>query len=324
VTNIPTLAEIDAASAALSGRTVATPTLALSSTRVTPVLPADSSVHMKMELFQQAGSFKSRGVLLAIDALNDDQKAAGVTAVSAGNHALAVSWGAGNAGLSAKVVMPNTADPVRVEGCRTLGAQVVLTENVEAAFQEVERLVAQEGRTMLHPFESPYMTLGAATCGLEFARARPDMEVAVIPVGGGGLISGMASAIKQALPDCTVIGVEPFGADTMWRSLQKGEPVSLERVATIADSLGAPMATPNTFAIINEHVDEVVRIEDDEMRQAMRVLYDGLKIAAEPACAATTAALMGPLNRKLAAKKIGIIACGSNIGMNKFNSLLDI
>ncbi len=318
----PTLAEIEAASAALAGRIVATPTLTLNSDRLTPYLPGGGAqVHMKMELFQQAGSFKARGALLAVDALTTDQRAAGVTAVSAGNHALAVSWGASKAGISAKVVMPDSADRIRVDGCKALGAEVMLVKNVEEAFIESDRLVEREGRTMLHPFESPFMTLGAATCGLEFARSRPNLEVAVIPVGGGGFISGMSTAIKLIIPDCHIIGIEPFGADSMYRSFEQGEAVELESVDTIADSLGAPMARPNSFAITRQNVSEIVRLEDDELREGMKLLYDGLKIVAEPACAATTAAVTGRLKQQLAGRNIGIVACGSNISHNKFNRL---
>ncbi|MEM8750786.1 MAG: threonine/serine dehydratase [Pseudomonadota bacterium] len=319
----PTISDIEAAAESLAGRIVATPTIELNSSRIVSHLPKGARVHMKMELFQQAGSFKSRGVLLAIDAMSDAEKAAGVTAVSAGNHALAVSWGACEAGLSAKVVMPKTADPLRVELCHKLGAEVVLTDNVSDAFKEVQRLVETEGRTMLHPFESPHMTLGAATCGLEFARAVPDMNIAIVPVGGGGLISGMALAIKQALPDCEIIGVEPFGADSMFRSFETGEPVTLDKVDTIADSLGAPMAMPDSYALTRAHVSRIVRLEDDALRDAMRLLFHALKIVPEPACAATTAALTGPLAEHCRGKTVGIIACGSNISLGKFQRLLD-
>lgn len=317
----PSLNEIEAARDRLAGRIVATPTLTLNSDRLTGYWPEGSQVHMKMELFQQAGSFKARGVLLAVDALNADQKSAGVTAVSAGNHALAVSWGAKKAGISAKVVMPNTADKIRVDGCRALGAEVVLTDDVEMAFAEVDRLVKEEGRTMLHPFESPYMTLGAATCGLEFIKSRPELDVAIIPVGGGGFISGMSTAIKLIKPDCQIIGVEPYGADSMYQSFEKGGAVPLDRVQTIADSLGAPMALPASYELTRANVEEIVRIEDAAMGAAMKLLYEGLKIVAEPACAATTAALIGPLKDRMAGKNTGIVACGSNISLEKFKRL---
>lgn len=322
MTSAPSLQDIEAACNGLQGRIVATPTLTLNSDRIAPHLPDGSTVHMKLELFQQAGSFKSRGVLLAIDAMTNSQKVSGVTGVSAGNHALAVSWGAKNAGLSAKVVMPNTADKIRVDGCRALGAEVVLTENVGEAFKEMARLVEEEGRTMLHPFESPYMTLGAATCGYEFAKTHPDMDIVIVPVGGGGLISGMSTAIRHLLPDCEIIGVEPFGADSMWQSFEKDGAVQLDGVDTIADSLGAPMALPKSFAIARQNVSEIVRIEDDEMRAVMRHFYDAMKIVAEPACVASTAAIIGPLKSRLAGKTVGVIACGSNISLEKFSRLI--
>lgn len=317
------LSDIRSAAAALDGRIVATPTLRLNSSRLAAALPEGARVHMKMELFQQAGSFKARGVLLGIDALSLEERQAGVTAVSAGNHAIATAWGAREAGLSAKVVMMKAADPVRVQAVKALGAELILADNVSEAFETVDRLVADEGRTMLHPFESRHMTLGAATCGLELAEAAGELDYAIVPVGGGGLLSGMAPAIRLARPDCTVIGVEPFGADSMYRSFEKGEAVRLETVDTIADSLGAPMALPQSFALAKAYVSEIVRIEDDAMRRAMRLLYDALKIAAEPACAATTAAICGPLRERLAGKRVGIIACGSNIGLQKFSALTD-
>ncbi len=322
MTTAPSVSQIETAAEALSGRIVATPTVTLNSTRIANIFAPETTAYLKLELFQQAGSFKSRGVLLAIDAMTAPERAAGVTAVSAGNHALAVSWGAQAAGLSAKVVMPKTADPIRVEGCKALGAEVVLADNVSDAFAKVDELVASEGRTMLHPFESPFMTLGAATCGLEFARTHPDMEAAIIPVGGGGFISGMASAIKTALPDCTIYGVEPFGADSMWQSFQTGQPVKLDSVTTIADSLGAPMALPQSFSITAQYVDKIVRVEDAELCAMMESLFHALKLVAEPACAASAAALAGPLRATLAGKKVGIVACGSNISVEKHQRLI--
>ena len=321
--HLPSLEDIEAAAASLFGRAVATPVLHLIHARLAPFLPNDAQVFMKLELFQHAGSFKSRGVMLAIDALTDEQRQAGVTAVSAGNHALAVSWGAQTAGLSAKVVMPKTADPVRVEGCKALGAEVVLCDDVSAAFAECDRQVREEGRTMLHPFESPHMTLGAATCGLEIARSCPNLDAMIVPIGGGGLSSGIASAFRHVQLDCAVYGVEPFGADSTWRSLQSGQAERLETVSTIADSLGAPMALPQSFAVNQACLSEVVRLEDDALRAGMRRLFDALKIVPEPACAASLAALMGPLRNRLSGKRVGVIACGSNIGPQRFLELAE-
>jgi threonine dehydratase len=314
----PSLGEIEAAAHALASRIIATPVVALASDRIRSRLPEDSRVAIKLELFQHAGSFKPRAVLLHIDRLDEAARRGGVTAVSAGNHALAVSWAASRQGVSAKVVMPKTADPVRVAGCRALGAEVVLVEDAHACFPEMERIVETEGRHAIHPFEGPITALGTATCGLELMRQLPDLEAVVVPIGGGGLIAGMSVAIKQIASSCLVIGVEPEGADSMHRSFVAGAPQAIPKVATIADSLGAPFALPYSFSLARAHVDDLVLIRDDDMLIAMALLYDALKIAAEPAGAAATAALIGPLRQRLAGKRIGVIACGSNIGERSF------
>lgn len=301
---------------------IRTPTIALRHDRLKPYLPPGAEVFLKLELFQQAGSFKARGVVRAIAALSGEERARGVTAVSAGNHALAVSWGAKAAGLDAVVCMPKMADPIRVAGCEALGAQVVLCENVEEAFAECDRQVSEHGRTLLHPFESEHMMSGAADVGMELSDAVPDMDYAIIPVGGGGLIAGMSRAIAHAQPDCTIIGAEPEGANAMQRSFDTGETVRLSKVDTIADSLGAPMTLPQTLGVTRAHVSEIVALPDDDFRQAMRWMFDALKLVAEPACASTLAALCGPLRESCSGKRVGILACGSNIGIEKFTSLL--
>jgi threonine dehydratase len=314
----PSLREIEAAAETLAGRIVATPVAALASDRIRAHLPPDSRVAIKLELFQHAGSFKARAALLHVDRLNETARRRGVTAVSAGNHALAVSWAARRGDVSAKVVMPRTADPVRIAGCEALGGEVVLVDDVQAAFAAMERIVETEGSYAIHPFEGRTTALGTATCGLELMRQLPDLEAVVVPIGGGGLIAGMSTAIKQMAPKCLVIGVEPEGADSMHRSFAAGSPQAIAKVATIADSLGAPFALPYSFGLARAHVDELVRIDDDAMTMAMALLYDALKIAAEPAAAAATAALMGPLYERLAGRRIGVIACGSNIGEGAF------
>lgn len=318
MTDWPDLARIEDARVRLGARIVETPVVSLRAARIAPCLPQGVEAVMKLELFQQAGSFKARGALLNIDALDVHARARGVTTVSAGNHALALSHAARAGGVSAKMVMPKTADPVRVAGCRALGAEVVLCESVEDAFAEVERVVETEGRTLVHPFENSVTILGTATCGLEFARQAPDLDVLIVPVGGGGLIAGMARAMKLVQPDCRVVGVEPEGADAMRRSLAAGRPVRLDRVRTIADSLGAPMALPYSFGCVAAHVDQMVLIPDDAMLAATALIFDALKLAVEPAGAASTAAMIGPLRESLREKRVGVIACGANIGEAAF------
>lgn len=318
----PSLAEIEQAAAALRGRVIRTPTVALESDRIRRHLPQDARLTVKLELFQHAGSFKARGALLGLDALDEAQRRRGVTAVSAGNHALAVAWAAGRERVDAKVVMPRTADPVRIRGCEAPGAQVVLVENTHAGFEAMERIVAEEGRMAVHPFEGPYPTLGSATCGMELFEEHDDLDAVIVAVGGGGLVGGIARAGRLMAPGCAVIGVEPEGADSLSRSFEAGRPVALERVDTIADSLGAPMALPHSFAVARANVEEIVRVGDDDMLVAMTWFYDALKLAAEPACAAALAALAGPLKRRLEGRRVGVVACGSNIGEDRFAALM--
>ncbi len=318
----PDLDEIEGAERALAHRIIKTPVVSLRSDRICAALPEGATVTMKLELFQQVGSFKARGALLSIDRLEDAEKENGVVAVSAGNHALAVSWAAAKEGLSAKVVMPRTADPIRVQGCEALGATVVTVEDIHAAFAEMDRIREREGRVAIHPFEGKMMTLGAATCGLEFIRQVPALDAIVVPVGGGGLLSGISSAVKQVSPDCTVYGVEPVGADVLSRSLQEGKPTTLDHVSTIADSLGSPVSLPYSFSVAKANVDEIVCVADDEMLTSMVLLYDALKLAAEPACAAATAAICGPLRSRLAGQRVGLVACGSNIAEQRMADLI--
>ncbi|MBE0414607.1 threonine/serine dehydratase [Yoonia sp.] len=317
----PDLSEIITAAAALDGIVLRTPVLPLASARWDGVLPNCASATVKLELFQQAGSFKARGAFLGIAGLTDAQRAAGVVAASGGNHALAVSWAAQQAGVDALICMPRATDPSRIAGCEALGATVDLFDDMAAAFAAMTQ-AADAGRTLMHPFEAPHMTLGAATCGYEYVAQAPQIDTFVVPIGGGGLISGMACVIKQMRPDAQVIGVEPFGADSMTRSFAAGHPVRLQSVDTIADSLGSPLAMPYSYGVARAHVDRIVRIADAEMLRAMDHYQQILRITAEPACAASLAAILGPLADDLAGRHLGIIACGSNISLTRYQALM--
>lgn len=316
-------ADISEARAAIKGTLIETPTLPMQSGRWKAILPDLASGTIKLELFQQAGSFKARGAYLGVSGLTEAEKANGVVAASGGNHAIAVAWAAQKLGVSAKITIPKAADPLRIEGCQASGAEVVLCEDIVEAFAVMEDSAAREGRVMMHPFEGRHMTLGSATCGAEFVAAHPEIDLFVVPVGGGGLISGMAAAIKLAKPDATVIGVEPFGADSMYRSFATGAPVRLETISTIADSLASPLAMPYSFEVAQRYVDEIVRVEDDALLTAMRSYQDILRLTAEPACAAALAALCGPLRKRAEGRHVGIIACGSNISLSRYHALLD-
>ena len=317
----PTLDEIVAAKTEVQADLIETPVLPLKSARWDGLLPAGAEVAVKLELFQQAGSFKARGALLGIRHLDADQRAAGVVAASGGNHALGVSWAAKAAGVDALIAMPKATDPARIAGCEALGATVTLHDDMAAAFAAMNEAAAA-GRALMHPFEADHMILGSATCGYEYATQTPQIDTYVIPIGGGGMISGMACAIKQMNPAATVIGVEPYGADSMSQSFAAGEAVRIEKVATIADSLGAPLAMPLTFGVARTYVDRIVKIEDREMLTAMDVYQQNLRITAEPACAASLAAILGPLKDDLAGRQVGIIACGSNISLERYGALM--
>ncbi len=283
------------------------------------VTSAETQVVLKLELFQHTGSFKPRGALSVMLDLDAAALARGVTAVSAGNHAIAVAFAADLLGASAKVVMPQSANPFRVARCRSYGAEVVLVDDVQSAFARVQEIEQEEGRTFVHPYEGYRTALGTATVGLEFFTQAPDLDAVIVPIGGGGLCAGMAAAIKQIKPGCAVYGVEPVGADSMARSFAAGAPQAIERVATIADSLGAPYALPYSFALCRQFVDDLVLVDDDAMRRAMGLLYSEMKLAVEPAGAAATAALCGPLRQRLAGKRVGLIVCGANIDLATFS-----
>lgn len=315
-----TLSQIEAAAGGLAGLVRETPTWEFRDELTERLLPSGARALLKLELFQYAGSFKARGALSVMQALGPAGLARGVTAVSAGNHAIAVAWAAATLGSSAKVVMPRVADPFRVARCAALGAEVVLAEDVHAAFALAERIGSEEGRAFVHPFEGPGTALGTATLGRELLLQVPDVEAVIVPVGGGGLAGGVALAVKLIKPDCLVIGVAPEANDVMFRSLQSGQPEQVPEggYRTIADSLSPPYTLPYSLELCRRHLDGLVLVSDDAMREAVAVLFRGAKLAVEPAGAAATAALLGPLRDRLDGKRVGLIVCGSNIAPERY------
>src|SRR5690348_18341932 len=225
--SFPSFDSIRAAREHLSDRVRETPVWHWRGDAIERAAGANTQAFLKLELFQHTGTFKARGALLNAMALPDDAKRLGVTAVSAGNHAIAVAFAARSVGTTAKVVMPKTANASRVAMCRAYGAEVVLTDDVYAAFEEVERIQQDEGRTFIHPFEGERTVLGTATVGYELCNQVDDLDAVIVPVGGGGLIAGVACAVKQMQPRCKVYGVEPAGADSLSRSFAAGSPQKL-------------------------------------------------------------------------------------------------
>ncbi len=280
------------------------------------------SATLKLELFQHSGTFKARGAVNNILSLTDPERRRGVTAVSAGNHAAAVAYAAHTLGTSAKVVMPKTASPARMAICQRFGAEVVLANDVHEAFALVKQIESSEGRTFVHPFEGLTTATGTATLGLEFLRQVDDLEAVVIPIGGGGLIGGMAAAIKQMRPSCLVYGVEPTGNDVIKRSVASGIPEKTPSPNTIADSLSPPFALSYSLSLVRRFVDDIVLVSDDELTEAMYLLFERAKLAVEPAGAATTAAAIGPLRARLRGKRVGLVICGANIDAARFAEYL--
>ena len=273
----------------------------------------DGSILLKLECFQHTGTFKARGALSNALAIPEESRATGITAASAGNHAIAAAWAAKAAGMSAKVVMQNTANPFRIACAEAQGAEVVLKNPGAETFAEAERLSAEEGRTFIHPFDGVNTILGTAGVGLELMEQVEDLDAVVVSIGGGGLVSGVAAAVKLINPSCEVLGVEPQGAAAMSASLAQGCPATIDTLDTIADSLAPPMALPMGYAYCAAYVDEIATISDDAICAGMVVLQQEAKLAIEPAAGAAMAAVLGPFRQRLQGKRVGVIVCGANM-----------
>ena len=314
---VPTIEAIRANRARLGDLVITTPVRLLSDDALAAAVGASTRVWLKEELFQRTGSFKPRGALSVMLDLDAEALRRGVTGVSAGNHAISLGYSARRLGTTAKVVMPKNANPFRVQVCRELGAEIELVENVHEAFARVREIEANEGRTFVHPFEGPKTALGTASVGMEFIDqvrdTKEELDAVIVAAGGGGLTGGVACAVKQMSPRTAVYVVEPEGADSLSRSFKAGSPQSIEAVRTIADSLGAPRCEPYSFELNRRFADEVVLVSDDQIRDAMRLLFRAAKLVVEPAGAAALAALMYPLRSRLEGRTVGLVVCGANI-----------
>ncbi len=316
---VPTLAAIRELSAALEPYVFKTPVLdkdALADL-------AGTRLNFKFELLQASGTFKARGAFSNMLALDDKQRQAGVTCVSAGNHAVAVAYAAMKLGIGAKVVMIKTASPFRVALCHQYGAEVVMADNGAAAFERVRQIEQEEGRFFVHPFNGYRTVLGTATLGYEWATQAPALDAVILPIGGGGLAAGVATAFKLVQPDCKVYGVEPEGADGMAQSFRAGHPIKMGPMQGIADSLMAPHTEAYSYELCSRSIDRLVTVSDDQIRRAMLHLFEELKLSPEPACAAATAGLLGPLREELEGQRVGVLLCGTNTDLPTLTKHLD-
>ena len=265
----------------------------------TPLLPSatlgalvGAPLYLKLENLQKTGSFKPRGVLNKIAGLSAAQRERGLVAASAGNHAQAVAWAAQALGAPCTVVMPETAPAAKLAATRGYGGQVVLEPGMFTLFPRALALAEEHGYTFVHPFDDPAVIAGQGTVGLEIFEDLPTVGTVVVAAGGGGLLAGIALALKSLRPQVRVIGVEPEGASSMWQSRQAGHAVRLDRVQTIADGLAAPFAGELCYELIEQYVDDLVLVSEDAMRAAMVLLLERCKLLVEPGGAAALAALL--------------------------------
>ena len=281
----------------------------------------NTNTFFKMEFFQNAGTFKVRGATNNVLNLTDAQKKIGITAVSAGNHAIASAYVANKFKLKNKIFMYNSANKFRIEKCRYLDANLNFTDP-NNAFKEVENASKKEGYFFIHPFDGALTLQGTASLGFEICNQINDIDNILISVGGGGLISGIGSIIKQIQPKCNIIGIEPEGAKGLSESLLVNKPINNVQINTIADSLAAPLHMPYSFNVCKEVIDKMVTVTDNEMIDSMKFMFENFKMILEPACVTAIAALLGPLKNKLANKKTVILLCGSNIDTKSWNNLV--
>ncbi|HVE32159.1 MAG TPA: threonine/serine dehydratase [Gemmatimonadaceae bacterium] len=278
---------------------------------------------LKCESLQKTGSFKVRGALNKLASLSDDERARGVITVSAGNHAQAMAWAAQSAGVHAVVVMPNTASPTKVEASRGYGAEVVLHgASGNESFPHAHELARERGLTFVHPFDDERICAGAGTTGLELLEQVADLDVVVVPIGGGGLISGIAVAIKESNPKIRVYGVEPTGAASTRLSLDSGRAMRLTSLNTIADGLAAPMTGELNYEIVKRYVDDVIVIDDDAIAEGLRQLLFSAKLLAEPAGAAAVGALLAKAVPVRQGERVAAIVSGGNVDAAKLAKII--
>jgi threonine dehydratase len=272
-----------------------------------------ADVHFKAELFQRTGSFKPRGVLNKLSQLTDEEKQRGLISISAGNHAQALAYAAAVEGLDALVVMWQTASPMKISAARAYGATVD-TEALEKieAFERLEQLIAETGRTLVHPYNDPLVMAGQGTVGVEIVEDLPDAEVVLVQVGGGGLVSGVATAVKGLRPDARVIAVEPERSPAMHEGLKAGHAVTVE-AESAADGLNGPYAGENCVAVCSALGVESFLVTEDELVAGFRFMYGRMKLACELAGAATAAALLSGRLDIEPGQKVGAVVSGGNV-----------
>jgi threonine dehydratase len=282
-----------------------------------------NSIYFKLENLQMTGSYKERGALNRILLLSDDEKRRGVIAASAGNHAQAVAYHATKRGIAAQICMPLTTPIVKVSATRGFGAEVILSgTNYDETCQEALRRCAEQGLTFIHPFDDEAVISGQGSLGLEMLGQQPDIEVLVVPVGGGGLIGGVACAVKETSPQVRVIGVQTSKLPSMKAALEHGSPTSLPARSTIADGIAVRCAGSVTFPLVQRYVDDIVTVDEEEIANAILLLLEKEKTLTEGAGAVAAAAV---LQHKIhfTGKKVGVLVGGGNIDVSLLSRIIE-
>jgi threonine dehydratase len=312
------LTEIESAARRLAGIAIPTPLIDADSISES----VDAQVRIKCESLQRAGSFKIRGAHNFVSQLSDDQVSAGIITYSSGNHAQAVALAGKLRGVRVVVVMPTTVPKVKRDGAARLGAELVFegTTSVERK-AKAEEIAKREDLVIVPPFDHRHIIAGQGTVGLEIARDWPDVDIVLVPIGGGGLASGVAAAVKRLVPSASVIGVEPEGAASMRLALDNGSPALLGEVDTIADGLAPVIVSQLTFEHARDLMDDVVLVDDDAIRAATSQLIERQKLVVEYSGAAATAALMsGKLD--VEGRRVAVIVSGGNLDPTLLRELL--
>jgi threonine dehydratase len=281
-----------------------------------------ADVHFKGELFQRTGSFKPRGVLSKLATLSDDEKRRGLISISAGNHAQALAYASAVEGLDALVVMWRDASPMKIAAARGYGATVdTEAPDKDAAFERLEQLIVETGRTLVHPFDDPLVMAGQGTVGLEMLEDAA-AEVVLVQVGGGGLVSGIATAVKGLKPDARVIAIEPERSPALHEGLKAGHQVHVE-AASAADGLNGPFAGENCIAVCTDLRVESALVTEDELRSGFQFMYGRMKWACELAGAATAAALLAGKIDLEPGQTVAAVVSGGNVAPKTAAAILD-
>jgi len=294
----------------------------------TPLLPVPqlapgyAGLRLKCESMQRAGSFKARGALNRVLTLTAEERRRGLCTVSAGNHAAAVAWAARVAGCSAVVVMPDSAPQPKIDAVRAEGAEIVFHADRATLFDRLREVQAERGATFVHPFDDPVVLAGAGTAGLEIADDVPDVHTVVVPVGGGGLLGGVASAVKALRPAARVVAVELEAGPGLAPALAAGKPVPAPRPPTLADGMTPPFVGALPLEIAREAVDEIVNVTEEEIVEGMRRLVSRARLVAEGAGAAATGAILaGKVHVPDGAVVVALLS-GGNVDPQKLAGVL--